>query len=113
MRNGFATLLQVVQNDFGYDLSFQLEDATGADLDISGATLAFRAQSESDYAVKFENAMAVVNASSGTCKYTVRSTDFVVSGGWSAQVVVTYNSGEVLTFTGIVVTVEPELPLSQ
>lgn len=112
MRNGFDTLLQVVQNDYGFDLSFELQDATGADLDLSGATLVFRAQSESDYTVKFENAMVVVSASTGRCKYTVQGTDFVISGAWQAQVVVTYSPTEVLTFTGITVQVDPELPLS-
>jgi len=112
MRNGFDTLLQVVQNDFGYDLSFSLEDATGAVLDISGASLSFKAQTDGDYTVKFQNPMIVVSASQGSCKYTVRSTDFVLAGTWSAQIVVTYLTGEVLTFSGITVQVDPELPLS-
>ena len=113
MRNGFDTLLQVVQNDFGYDLSFSLEDATGAALDISGASLSFNAQSDGDYAVKFDNPMIMVNASQGLCKYTVQSTDFVLSGAWSVQIVVTFLTGEMLTFTGITVQVDPALPLSQ
>lgn len=112
MRNGFETLLQVVQNDYGYDLSFSLQDSSGQALDLSGATLSFKAQTESDYTVEFDNPMAIVNASSGLCKYSVLATDFVVPGAWSAQIVVTYPAGEVLTFTGITVNVDPELPLS-
>lgn len=111
MRNGFNTLLQVVQNDSGYDLSFMLEDATGAVLDISNATLTFKAQADSDFTIQFENAMVVTNASGGLCKYTVQTTDFVVPGGWNAQIVVTYLTGEVLTFSGISIVVDAELPL--
>ncbi len=112
MRNGFDTLLQVVQNDYGFDLYFELQDATGSDLDLSGATLMFRAQAESDYTVQFQNSMVVVAASTGKCKYTVQATDFVIAGAWRAQVVVTYSPTEVLTFTGITVQVDPELPLT-
>lgn len=113
MRNGFETLLEVVQNDYGYDLSFSLEDSSGAPLDISGATLEFKAQTTGDYVVKFQNPMTVVSASQGLCKYTVLATDFVVPGAWAAQIVVTYLTGEVLTFTGITVQVDPALPISK
>lgn len=113
MRNGFDTVMEVVQNDFGYALSFALQDATGAALNITGATLAFNAQAESDYTVKFDNPMAITNASQGLCNYTVLATDFVVSGDWQVQIVVNYPTGEVLTFTGITITVDAVLPLSQ
>lgn len=112
MRNGFDTLLQAVQNDHGYDLSFSLQDSSGVALDISNATLAFNAQAESDYTIQFDNPMAVVNASGGLCKYTVQATDFVTSGNWTAQIVVTYNTGEVLTFSGITIVVTAALPIS-
>lgn len=112
MRNGFDTLLQVVQNDFGYDLSFALEDSSGAVLDISSASVVFKAQAESDRTIQFSNAMVVVNASGGLCKYTVQVTDFIIAGAWNAQIEVTYIAGEVLTFSGITVQVDDELPIS-
>lgn len=112
MRNGFDTLLQVVQNDFGYDLSFALEDSSGVMLDLSSSTLAFKAQTDSDYQVQFTGSMVIVNAPQGQCKYTVRATDFVAAGTWQAQIVVTYITGEVLTFSGITVQVDAALPIS-
>lgn len=112
MRNGFDTLLQIVQNDYGYDISFALQDSSGTALDISGATLAFIGQLEADNTIQFNGAMAIVNASGGTCKYTVQQTDFIIAGQWNGQVRVTYTTGEVLTFTGITLQVDPKLPIS-
>lgn len=112
MRNGFDTLLQVVQQDQQYDLSFQLQDAAGVGLDLTDSTLVFKAQLDSDRDVNFSGSMAVVSASEGKCKYTVQPTDFSQPGTWRAQVVVTYGIGEVLTFTGITVQVAAKLPLS-
>ena len=111
MRNGFDTLLSVVQNDFGYDLSFTLQDSAGVVLDISSSTLEFICQLESNANVQFTGSMVIVNASSGQCKYTVRVTDFVASGLWNAQIRVTYTTGEVLSFTGIQVQADPALPI--
>lgn len=112
MRNGFLTQLGVVQNDYGYDLSFMLEDSAGEELDINGASLQFILQPTGDYDIQTGGAMAIVNASQGQCKYTVQQGDFPASGQWAAQIQVTFATGEILTFTGIVVTVDPELPLS-
>lgn len=111
MRNGFDTLLLVVQNDFGYDLSFSLQDNNGVAIDLSGSTLQFIAQLESDANIQFQNSMTIVSASTGLCKYTIQSTDFVASGLWNGQIRVTYTTGEVLSFTGIQVQADPALPI--
>lgn len=112
MRNGFDTLIELVQGNYGQILPFTLTDSAGVPVDITNATsLAFVAQLDSDNSVEFSNAMTKVNGPAGTCTYTVLQTDFPISGVWNAQVVVTY-AGEVLTFTGIAITVDDQLPVS-
>lgn len=111
MRNGFATLIETVRGNYGFNLPFTLTDNAGVPVDITNATLAFKAQLDSDNAVQFSGPMNIVSGVAGTCYYTVQSTDFPIAGTWNAQIVATY-AGEVLTFTGITVTVDDQLPVS-
>ncbi len=107
------TLITIVQEDYGYDLSFTLKDSTGAVVDLTSATLAFICQSVSDNSVNFNNAMSVVSAPDGTCTYTVQQTDFLTSGTFTAQIAVNYGVGtEIISFSGINIEVVPKLPVS-
>lgn len=112
MRNGFDTIFQLVQNDYGQVLAFTLQDSAGVTVDISNATLQFIAQLDSNDAVAFSQAMQIINAMNGQCTYTVQQGDFSIPGTWNVQIQVTYNAGEILTFSDITVTVEAELPIS-
>lgn len=112
MRNGFNTILQIVQGDYGMTWSFVLQDSSGNPLDLSNAALTFNCQLDSDYPVKFQNSMTVVTAASGIATYTVLPTDFVTPGTYNVQIIVNYNTGaEILTFDGIQVVATNELPL--
>ena len=113
MRNGFDTVLQVVQGNFGFTWPFALQDSSGAAVDLSGASsVTFNAQLDSDNTVQFNGAMVVTNPSGGLCSYTIAATDFIVTGTWNAQVVVTYSSTEILSFAGIQVLVTASIPIS-
>ncbi len=98
MRNGFGTVIETVVGNYGFNLPFTLTDSAGVAIDISNATLAFKAQLDSDNTVQFSGVMVKVSGPAGTCYYTVAQTDFSVSGTWNAQIVATF-AGEVLTFT--------------
>lgn len=110
MRNGFDTQIQTVQGNYGFNIPFTLQDSEGNVVDLSGATVRFEAQLVSDDIVEFSGAVTIDSATAGTCHYNVQSTDFPISGQWNAQVIVSF-TGEKLTFTGIVVTVEDQLPV--
>lgn len=110
MRNGFETLIETVVGNYGFNLPFTLQDSAGVAVDITNATLAFKAQLDSDDTVQFSGTMTRVSGPAGTCFYTVAQTDFPVAGSWNAQIVATF-AGEVITFTGIVVTVDDQLPV--
>lgn len=107
------TYITVVQGDENYEINFTLTDANGNVLDLTGSTLAFNAQLLSDSSVHFAGSMSIVSATDGTCKYTVASTDFPVSGTYNCQIEVNYSaSSEKITFSDIEVVVEDRVPVS-
>lgn len=108
-----STLINVVQNDNNYDLNFLLTDANEAVVDLTGATLKFKAQLISELIVQFSGNMVVTSALTGACKYNVQATNFEVAGTYNCQIEVTYTStGEVITFAGIQVVSTPKVPQS-
>jgi hypothetical protein len=104
-----VTKINVVQNDYGFDLNFTLQDYSGTAVNLSGATILFKAQKENNTSLKFSGSMSVVSAVAGTCKYTVQNGDFSEVGTYSAEIQVTIAS-QVITWTNIKVSVFAELP---
>ena len=106
-------LLSVVQGDQNYDLNFTLTDSSGAVVNLTGGTLSFHAQLQSNPAVSFSGNMAIVVAASGTCKYTVASTDFSVAGTYNCQIEVDFASvTEKITFSGIQIVCVDRVPVT-
>lgn len=104
-------LINVVQGDADYQLKFTLTDASGAVVNLTGATLSFNAQSIADPSASIAGAMAIVSAVAGTCYYQVAATDFAQPGNWNAQIVALYSgTGEQITFPDILVCVEARIP---
>lgn len=105
-------LLTLVQNDYGYDLSFTVKDALGTAIDLTGSSISFICQNVSDNAIQFTGTMSIVAPSTnGNCKYTVQSTDFTIVGSYTAQIVLNYSAGtEIISFPGINISVVTKLP---
>lgn len=104
-------LMQITQDDFGFSWDFILTDAQNNVVDLTSATaLFFACQLLSDPTVNFRNAMAIVTANAGTCKYTVNQNDFIVSGTYSANIQVEYGAGETISFAGVTINVLPIIP---
>lgn len=110
MRNGFLTQIETVASNYGYPLTFTLQDSAGSAVDITNATLVFEAQLESDTSVQFNGSMVIDSGSAGTCHYLVKQGDFPIAGQWNVQIIATF-AGEVLTWTGITVAVDQQLPI--
>lgn len=106
------TNIKVVQSDKLYDLNFTLQDSSGGVVNITGATLLLKVQKEHEPSLKFSGSMAIVSGAAGTCKYTVQTSDFTEAGRYLAEIEVTFGSGQVTTFTDIIITVVPQLPQS-
>jgi hypothetical protein len=110
----YVTSIQVVQNDYGYDLEFQLTDASGAAVDLTGATAVkvFIAEPGKTVA-KVVGDCTVTNPTGGLCKYTVLNGDFdEAEKEYVAEIEVAY-AGKVVTARGVVIKVAAELPESK
>jgi hypothetical protein len=102
----------VGQGDYGYQLPFTLQDGNGNAVNLSGAALVINVQDSQDGsdALLFSGSMTIDGASTGTCHYTVTQGNFPSPGTFLAQIVATWPSTEVLTWTGVKIIVEPQLP---
>jgi hypothetical protein len=111
MLNNAPTYLSVVEGDKGYQINFTCQDSQGNVVNLSGATLTFNAQLDSDGSIQSSNAMGLITPSSGTCYYQLIGTEFPVVGTYNCQIVASYSSGsEILTFDGIQVAATARIP---
>jgi len=109
----YSSTLDVVQNDYGYDLEFQLKDASNNAVDLTGATEVkiFVAEAGAQTA-KVVGDCVVTDASNGLVKYTVQDGDFD-EGNKEYQVEIELHFvGSVLTARGVTIYVVSELPES-
>jgi hypothetical protein len=109
----YVDKITVVQNDYGYDLEFQLTDASGNPVDLTGATAikVFIAEPEALKA-KVVGDCIVMDATHGLCKYTVREGDFDEGEKrYFAEVEVSYVN-KVITAKRVTIYVVSELPES-
>jgi hypothetical protein len=104
------TKIEIVKNDKLYDLNFTLHDASGVAVNLTGATLKFKAQKSDETALAVDGVMSIVVAVSGTCKYQVAASVFDEAGTYNAEIEVTFADGQVSTWTDIIIMVKDELP---
>jgi len=104
------TKIEIVKNDKLYDLNFTLQDASGVAVDITGATLKFKAQKSDEDTLAVDGNMVVDDGDAGTCHYQVAATDFDEAGTYNAEIQVTFLDNQVSTWTDIIIVVKDELP---
>jgi hypothetical protein len=105
------TLITITQNDKGFAWNFTCTDNQNNVVPLTSASLTFNCQLQSDPTVNFSNAMNVVSAPLGTCQYVVQTNDFIVPGTYMALIKATFSGGEVLSFSGITIQVNPIIPI--
>lgn len=105
---------KVVQNDYGYQMPFSLQDGNGNAQDLTSASLVLNVQDSQDPygALLFTGALTVDDASLGLVHYTVANGNFPRYGIFLAQVVATYSGSEQMSWPPFQIIVEPELPRS-
>lgn len=105
--------IQIVQNNYGYNIPFTLEDGDGNALSLSGATVTLKVQDSQNATGTLValggNPMIIDVAADGTCHYVVANGDFPNPGVFLAEVLVTFPSGPV-SYPGIQIIVQPTLP---
>jgi hypothetical protein len=104
---------RVVQNDYGYQILFTLQDGNGNPVNLFGASLSLKAQSAQDPTgtnLALGGSMAIDSASAGTCHYTVAAGDFTNPGSFLTAVMAVWTGSESLTWIGPLLIVLPSLP---
>lgn len=101
----------VTQNDYGYDLEFQITDALENPVDLSTVQeiKIFIAEAGKTVA-KVVGSCTVINASNGECKYTVQSGDFNEAPKVYEVELELVFPNKVITATGVTIKVRKEKP---
>jgi hypothetical protein len=102
----------VGQGDYGYKIPFTLQDGNGNAVDLTDAALVINVQDSQDAEdeLLFTGSMTMDTAADGTCHYTVAQGNFPSPGTFLAQITATWSATEQLTWSGIKIIVEPQLP---
>jgi len=105
------TIINYVRGDKLVDIPFTIKDYSGSSVvNITGATLLFKAQHVDFPDIKFSGSMTIVSGAAGTCKYTTQATDFDVAGDYTCEIQITFPSTQIQTYPGIYVKCIPDLP---
>ncbi len=92
--------LTIPKSDYGYELTFSVQDANGAAYDLSASTVTFKAWSPLTPSTLIVNATCSKSTTvTGQCTYTIASTDFTTAGQYLAELE--------LTRTGVKESTEP------
>ena len=105
-------ILNVVQNDKGYDLTFTVTDENGSPVHLGGATVKFKMGQPGETLVinGTPTCNIVGDGSTGQCTYTVQDNDFKTVGDYDAELEITFSGGSpVHTIPDIKVHVKGEL----
>ena len=86
------------QNEYGYDINFTIVDESNIAADLTSyTTIALQAKSISGTSLKVNGTCSIVNATLGTCKYTVVATDFDEIGLYKSELdLITATSKEII-----------------
>ena len=90
-----ATSVEVVQNAYGYVLTFDLQNPDGTPFDLTANTaIKLNVQFANTSGIKFTAVLsATVTPTDGKAQYTVGQSDFSEAGTYNAQIEVDLPSG--------------------
>jgi hypothetical protein len=104
------TAIEVIKGDTKYYLNFTLQDESGNALDLTDSTIKLKVQKPGAAELKVDGAVSIVSAVAGTCRYLVQATDFDTAATYNAEIEVTYQNGQILTFPDLLIKVQSDLP---
>jgi len=92
-------VVELIRNDKVFPLSFTVTDSNGAVVDLTGAQITFKMALQGATTTKVAStSVSITVATSGTCSYSVTSTDLDTIGLYNSELTLNYTStGKVLT----------------
>jgi len=91
------TVVQLVRGDALYNLTLTMTDSDGSAVDVSGATVKFRASKYGNTTTDVDGTCTTTQATSGICVYTITTRDFTTVGLYMAELEATYGTGKIIT----------------
>jgi hypothetical protein len=94
--------MNIVQNDYGYDMNFAVTDSSDNIVNLSGGSVYFNVANRATLGSLFSKLCVTDVAESGTCHYTIAGSDFTqvgtyvwqLSAVWSGLKIQTYDATE-------------------
>jgi hypothetical protein len=105
-------VVELIRNDKTFPLSFTVTDSDGAVVDLTGAQITFKMALQGATTTKVAStSVSIIVATSGTCSYTVASTDLDTIGLYNAELTLNYTTtGRLLTVQLDSIKVVEDLP---
>ena len=106
----YVSQIEVVQNDYGYELQFKIVDAEGNPVDLTGATVKIFIAEPGAAKAKVSSTCYIVDAQNGLCRYIVQEGDFnEAPKTYQVELELNY-ADRVITAKGVTIKVVKELP---
>jgi len=88
------TIINLIQGDHGFNIDFDLKDADGNALNISGSTVLFKVGRPGATAstVLFTGTCVIDDGATGACHYTPTSSDLSSAGMYRGEIEVDYGN---------------------
>lgn len=86
------------QNDTSPAMTATLQDAAGAPVNLTGASVRFHTRRNGKAAATVDAAAVIVNAAAGSVRYNWSPPDTAISGTYQAEFEVTYADGSIETY---------------
>lgn len=102
--------IELIRNDVGFDIEFEVDDADGVDVDLTDSTVKFKMWKAGASTCKINSSCTLTTPAEGKCKYTVQSDDLDTAGDYEAELEITYTSGKIITASGITVKIKEDAP---
>lgn len=102
--------IELIRNDVGFDIEFEINDADGVDVNLTDSTIKFKMWKPGVATCKINGSCTITDASKGECKYTVLTDDLNTAGNYDAELEITYTSGKIITASGISVKIKEDAP---
>ena len=102
--------LELIRNDTGFDIEFEVDDADSVDVNLTDSTVKFKMWKPGETTCKINSTCTLTTALEGKCKYTVASGDLDTRGDYDAELEISYTSGKIITASGMSITIKEDAP---
>lgn len=102
--------LTLVRGDKNYYLEFEVRDADGTVVDITGASVTFKMQKYGQSTLTLDKGGSIVNGTSGLCQVLIATELVSTYGEFLAELQITWPTNKVLTAPNIYVKILKDLP---